>query len=352
MAEQSNAIWQQIIQAAVGWEASDIHLTGGQCPYFRVNGELSPFSELPLSDDFLTDQLRGLLSDYQWQHLQADRTLDFSCSMIGRRFRGNAYYQQGRLALALRLLPERIPTMEGLKCPKALYSLLDVDHGLVLVCGQTGTGKTTTLAAFLDAINHRRAAHIITLEDPIEYIFQPDCCFISQRELGADFDSFPQALRSALRESPDVVLVGEIRDRETLQTALMAAAAGMLVLGTLHTRNVCDAVMRMEGLFPADQQDSVRAQLAEVLAGIFAQRLLPCKQGGRICMTEVLLAEPSVRNLIRQGKAAQLESIMLSHKKDGMQTRSMAVEHLYEAGIISRETRERYGTYSVAGGRG
>ena len=352
MEEQGNVVWQQVIQAAIGRAASDIHLTGGQCPYFRVDGKLASFSEIPLAADCLPQQLQALLTEYQWQHLQTDRTLDFSCSMAGRRFRGNAYYQQERLALALRLLPEQIPTMEELSCPQALYSLLDADHGLVLVCGQVGAGKTTTLAAFLDAINHQRSAHIVTLEDPIEYIFQPDCCFISQRELGADFDSFPQALRSALRESPDIVLVGEIRDRETLQTALMAAAAGMLVLGTLHTRNVCDAVMRMEGLFPADQQDSVRAQIAEVLSGIFAQRLLPRRQGGRICMTEVLLAEPSVRNLIRQGKAAQLESIMLSHQKDGMQTRGMAVEHLYEKGMISRETREQYGTYLVAGGRG
>ena len=352
MAEQYESGWQQVIRAAVRREVSDIHLTGGQYPYFRVDGRLSPFSEIPLPAEFLSDQLQVLLTAYQWQHLQADRTLDFSCSMIGRRFRGNAYYQQGRLALALRLLPEKIPTMEELGCPQALYSLLDADHGLILVCGQTGAGKTTTLAAFLDTINHRRPAHIITLEDPIEYIFRPDRCFISQRELGADFDSFPQALRSALRETPDIVLVGEIRDRETLQTALMAAAAGMQVLGTLHTRNVCDAVMRIEGLFPTNQQGMIRAQIAEVLSGIFAQRLLPCKQGGRICMTEVLLAEPSVRNLIRQGKAAQLESIMMSHKKAGMQTQSLAVECLYEKGRITRETREKYGTSSVPGGCG
>ncbi len=351
MSEQENAIWQQIIQMAVDYEASDIHLTAGQRVHFRIAGELTAFSDVVLAIGFLSGQLQGLLNDMQWTQLQKERTLDFSCCLLGRRFRGNAYYQQGRLALALRLLPKRIPTLDELRVPDALCSLLAADHGLVLVCGPIGSGKTTTLAAFLDAVNHRRAAHIITLEDPLEYIFEPDCCFISQRELGRDFSSFPLALRSALREAPDIILVGEIRDQETLRTALMAASAGILVLGTLHTRNASDAVSRMEGMFPSGQQSAIRAQIADVLTAVFAQRLLPCRQGGRVCMAEVLLTEPAVRNLIRQGKYMQLESIMLSHQQDGMQTRSMAVEGLYKKGIISCETRERYRDGTAAGDR-
>ena len=342
MAEQDHALWQQIIQAAIQCEASDIHLTARQRVHFRVAGTLSPFSDIVLAEGFLSAQLQALLDDSQRTQLQAERALDFSCCMLGRRFRGNAYYQQGVLALALRLLPNRIPTLDELQAPRALFSLLAADHGLVLVCGPVGSGKTTTLAAFLDAVNYRRAAHIITLEDPLEYIFTPACCFISQRELGRDFSSFPLALRSALREAPDIILVGEIRDQETLRTALMAAAAGILVLGTLHTRSAVDAVSRMEGMFPSGQQASVRAQVADVLTGVFAQRLLPCQQGGRVCMAEVLLTEPAVRNLIRQGKYMQLESIMLSHQQDGMQTRSMAVDRLYQDGMISHETRERF----------
>ena len=200
--------------------------------------------------------------------------------------------------------------------------------------GRTGSGKTTTLAAFLQAVNESRPAHILTLEDPIEYVFAPSRCFISQRELRRDFQSFPEALRSALREMPDILLVGEIRDRETMATALMAAETGMLVLGTLHTRGAAEAVRRIEGFYPQEEQSIVRAQVADVFCAIFAQELLPARRGGRVPLVEVLLREPSVCSLIRQGKYSQIEMAMMTHQAQGMQT-------LLHQGLIAREVYER-----------
>ena len=197
------------------------------------------------------------------------------------------------------------------------------------------------MASFLQAVNESRAAHILTLEDPVEYVFTPSRCFISQRELGRDFRSFPEALRSALREMPDILLVGEIRDRETMTTALAAAETGMLVLGTLHTRGAAEAVRRIEGFYPQEQQSIVRAQVADVFCAIFAQELLPARKGGRVPCTEVLLREPSVASLIRQGKYSQIEMAMMTHQAQGMQTRAQALQKLLQQGLIAREVYER-----------
>ena len=329
--------WQGLIRQAIGKEASDVHLTVGQRPHMRCDGVLVPMDGCSLTKQFMAGFCAVIMDEEQRKRLDQDKDIDLSWTFAGRRFRVNAYYQQGFLALAIRLLPEKIPSLAEIGAPRAWEKMKELEQGLILVTGRTGSGKTTTLAAFIEALNQEKSYHIITLEDPVEFLYEPKRCFISQRELGRDFFSFSQALRSALREMPDVILVGEIRDQETMKTALMAAASGALVLGTLHTLSAMEAVMRIEGMFPLDQQDSIRAQVAEVLVGVFAQRLLPCIRGGRVCRAEVLLTNPAVQSLIRQGKYSQLESVMMSHQEQGMQTEKAACEQLCRAGLIARD---------------
>ena len=277
--------WKELLQRMIAAEASDLHAAPGQCVRIRRDGAL-------VSDTFVPS------------------------------------------ASFMRLLPARIMTPDEIGMPDALRSIAAVRDGLVLVCGPTGAGKTTTLASLIEVINQTRRVHIITLEDPIEYIFLPASAFISQRELGRDFSSFPDAVRSALREDPDILLAGEIRDRATMEAALMAAATGILVLGTLHTRSAAQAAMRVESMFPADVRDAVRAQFADAVTGIFAQRLLPRVGGGRAAAFEVLRAVPAVRNIVRNGQYSQLFSVMMSGAEQGMQTSEMAEAMLRSKGII------------------
>ena len=326
--------WQELICQAVENKASDIHITVGQRPHMRCQGILSPLASDCLTECFMSELGSIILNPSQQDRLTREKEVDVSWIYAGRRFRVHAYYQQGRLAMALRLLPERIPTLAELGAPKAWQKMKAMDQGLILVTGRTGSGKTTTLAAFIEELNREKAYHIVTLEDPIEFVFRPDRCFISQRELGRDFYDFAAALRGALREMPDLVLVGEIRDKETMGTALMAASAGMLVLGTLHSACAADAILRAEGLFPLEERASIRSLLAEVLRGIFAQRLIPAVDGGRIGLVEVLLANAATKSLIRQGKSGQLASVMLSGQEQGMQPFSVAVQRLRQAGRI------------------
>lgn len=340
----------ELICTAIEKDASDIHLTVGQRPYMRCLGRLQALSSTSLTESFMAAFNALLLNDCQRKKLAADRELDASWTFAGRRFRVHAYYQQGFPAIALRLLPERIPSLTELGLPAAWQQMKERDKGLILVTGRTGSGKSTTLAAFIQELNREKACHIVTLESPIEYVFKPDACFISQRELGQDFMSFPAALRGALREMPDLLLVGEIRDAVTLQTALTAASTGMLVLATLHSGNAVDTVLRMEGMFPTEQRASIRSLLAEVLTGIFAQQLVPDLKGGRLAVSEVLLAVPAVRSLIRQGKYGQLYSLMMSHQDAGMQTMSTAAKHLLQAGRISSETYARLTAAENSGG--
>ena len=334
--------WQNLIYTAIEKEASDIHLTVGQKPHMRCLGILQPLDSRPLTEKIMSEACSVILNDCQRERLTRERELDLSWMFEGRRFRVHAYYQQGWPALAFRLLPERIPTLAELGAPRAWQQMKDVDQGLILVTGRTGSGKSTTLAAFIEELNREKSYHIVTLEDPIEYILEPQQSFISQRELGRDFLSFEQALKGALREAPDVIMVGEIRDAETMKAALAAAATGVLVLGTLHSQDAEETALRGEGLFPLGEQAQVRAQFAEVLTGVFAQRLLPGVGGGRVNLTEVLLAVPAVRSLLRQGKYNQLGSVMLSHGRQGMQTADMALDALAGAGYISREVWAQY----------
>ena len=330
--------WHDFIRMAIEKEASDIHLTAHQRPHMRCLGVLQPMDSRPLTEEFMSNLCSAILNDGQREKLARERELDLSWTFDGRRFRVHAYYQQGWLALAFRLLPERIPTLAELGAPKAWQKMKDVDQGLILVTGRTGSGKSTTLAAFIEELNLEKSYHIVTLEDPIEYVFKPEKCFFSQRELGRDFLDFYQGLKSALREAPDVILVGEIRDAKTMKTAMMAAETGILVLASLHTPSAEETALRVEGLFSLAQQEIVRAQFGAVMAGIVSQCLLPGIDGGRVNLSEVLLADPAVRNIIRQGKYSQLGSVMLSHQAQGMQTRDMALDCLLHSGRIDRET--------------
>ena len=339
----------EAVHIAIAREASDVHITAGQAVWLRVDGQLQPLDMRP-DDAWMRRAIDLLLTAEQQTELSGRRELDFSWERQGRRFRGNAYIQQGHTALALRLLRGRIPTLEAIGAPAAMCRLVKARQGLVLVTGRVGSGKTTSLAALLDAMNHTRSLHIITLEDPLEYIYEPDRCFISQRELGRDFLSFAQGLRSALREAPDVVLVGEIRNRDTMETAMMAAEAGILVFGTLHASSAAEAPLRVEGFFPLAERDIVRSGLADVLAGIYAQRLIPAAAGGRTAITEVLLPLPAVRGLLRQGKYTQLPSVMLSHQREGMRTFAVAADELYAQRRITSEVRQRCRTDAGGGG--
>lgn len=319
----------ELMSKAIELEVSDLHITVGQKAFFRKDGELKIAAEYLIPVEAIEDFLKSILSEDQHRKLLQQREMDFSLKYESRRFRGNVYYQRDALSIAFRLIPATIPTLKELGAPRALSNMIDsTQQGLLLVTGRTGSGKSTTLAAFINAVTQRRACHILTLEDPIEFEHFSDNCFISQRELGRDFISFPQALKSALREMPDILLVGEIRDCETMAMAMEAAAAGIFVLGTLHTSGAAETAMRVESMFPISQRDAVRDQFADVFTGIFSQQLLPKIGGGRVSATEVLLSTPASANLIRQGKYIQLSSVMLSGKSLGMQTMELAIEAL------------------------
>lgn len=327
-------VWQALLRNMTVWNASDLHAAPCQHVQIRRDGNLMAENFVP-SGAFMEQCAECMLSAEQRALLRAG-DVDFAWGWEKRRFRGNFYRTHDGLSLALRLLPERIMTPDEIGMPSALRTSLDAHDGLVLLCGATGAGKTTTLAALIDAINHVRSAHIITLEDPVEYIFAPDRSFFSQRELGHDFASFPNAVRSALREDPDLLLVGEIRDRATMEAALLAATTGILVVGTLHASSAAQAARRVESLFPADVRDAVRAQFADAMQrGIFVQRLLPRRGGGRVAAFEVLSATPAVRNILRQGRYEQLTALMMSGSAQGMQTMEAAEELLRRRGILA-----------------
>ncbi|MBO6179034.1 MAG: PilT/PilU family type 4a pilus ATPase [Selenomonadaceae bacterium] len=329
---------RDILALAVEKNVSDIYMTSNQRIFFRVDGEMFPVSDNKPSETEVREFLKLIIEDKQRTILETERAVDFSYTFNGRRFRGNAYFQRRRLAMVLRLLSDKLFTVEEIGLGRAFDELLKLRHGLILVTGKVGSGKTTSIATFLETINKERGAHIITLEDPIEYIYEPNKCFISQREYGADFFDFAEGLRNALREMPDVILVGEIRDRKTLRTAIAAAETGILVLGTLHTKNVKETALRIEGMFDESERESIRSEFAEVFAAIISQELLPKEGGGRIPLVEVMFETPAAKNLIKQGKYAQLESVVLSGGAKGMETKAGALNRLFQEGKISRKT--------------
>ena len=321
--------------------ASDLHVTVGSEPVIRVNGGLERLDEFNrLMPDDTQRMLYRILSTEQQKHFEIKRQIDISYSIPGlARFRVNVYFQRESLGAAFRLIPAELKTLEQLNLPPVLKDFTSKPRGLVLVTGPTGSGKSTTLAAVIDEINRTRDDHIMTIEDPIEFLHRHKRCIVNQREIGPDATSFAEALRGALRQDPDVILLGEMRDLETISTALTAAETGHLVFATLHTQDAPSTVDRLIDVFPAAQQEQVRVQIAGTLMGIVTQTLLPTSDGrGRVAALEVLLPDDAVRNLIRQAKVEQIYSVMQTNTARGMQTLEQAMLELCRSGKISTET--------------
>jgi len=322
--------------------ASDLHLTAGSPPMLRKRGQLQAIDAPVLGPQEVREIVYSILSNAQRQKLETDWQIDLAYSIPGKaRFRVNAYFQRASIGAAFRLIPQEMPALDDLGLPPILRDFTKKPRGLVLVTGPTGSGKSTTLAAMIDAINQERSEHIMTIEDPIEFLHRHKKCIVNQREVGADAQSFAMALKAALRQDPDVILVGEMRDLETISTALTAAETGHLVFATLHTQDTAQTVDRVVDVFPPAQQHQVRMQLSIALQGIVTQQLLPSADGqGRICAAEVLVPTPAVRNLVREGKTHQIYSTLQTGGSHGMQTMDAALADLVRRHKISRELAE------------
>jgi twitching motility protein PilT len=329
-----------LLEQMVTRNASDLHVTAGTPPVVRVRGHIEQLETVPLlTGDDLHQLLYRILSSEQQKHLEIKRQLDLSYSIPGlARFRVNVYFQRGTLGAAFRLIPHELKTLEELGLPAALHHLAEKPRGIVLVTGPTGSGKSTTLAAMIDEINRTRAEHILTIEDPIEFLHRHKRCIVNQREIGPDAISFGEALRGALRQDPDVILLGEMRDLETISTALTAAETGHLVFGTVHTQSAPGTIDRLIDVFPAAQQEQIRIQIAATLQGVVTQTLLPTADGrGRVPALEILLPDDAVRNLIRQAKVEQVYSVMQTSSGRGMQTMEQSLAELVLRGVITLE---------------
>ncbi len=327
-----------LLEQAVSLGASDLHLTSGSFPAVRRRGHIELLDQFPeLDPDLVRQLIYRITTTEQQKNLEIKRQLDFAYGIRGlARFRVNAYYQRGSLTAAFRTIPTDIKPLEELGLPSSLLELTRKPRGLVLVTGPTGSGKSTTLASLIDEINRTRADHIITIEDPIEFIHQHQRCIVNQREIGEDATGFADALRGALRQDPDVILLGEMRDLETISTALTAAETGHLVFGTLHTQSAPSTIDRIIDVFPAEQQAQVRMQLANTLQGIVTQTLLPTNDGkGRVCALEILFLDDAIRNLIRQGKIEQVYSYMQTGTRRGMQTMEQSLTELVQKNTVS-----------------
>ncbi len=318
--------------------SSDLHLTVGLPPVVRVDGSLQHLPYTPLAPNDPPRLIYDILTSDQVQWFEKTRELDFSYGVNGvGRFRVNVYRQRGSVGAALRSIPDRIPTFEQLGLPPSLHELTRKHSGLMLVTGPTGSGKSTTIACMIDAINSERPVHIMTIEDPIEYLHRHKRAMINQRELNTDTDSFDNALRAVLREDPDVILVGEMRDLETIAAALTLAETGHLVFGTLHTRNAPQTIDRVIDVFPPHQQDQIKVQLSNTLEAVVAQQLCPRMGGGRVAAIEIMVATSAIRNLIREGKTYQIYSVLETGGQFGMQTMDKVLADLYRNGKISNE---------------
>jgi twitching motility protein PilT len=334
--------FSDVLLTVMDRNASDLHLTAGSAPMIRHHGKLHALDYPVLTPQQTREVVYSILTNDQRQRLETDWQIDFAYSIPGKaRFRVNAYFQRASLSAAFRLIPSEMPRLRDLGLPPALLEFTKKPRGFVLVTGPTGSGKSTTLAAMLDSINEERQEHILTIEDPIEFLHKHKKCIVNQRELGADAQSFELGLKAALRQDPDVILVGEMRDLETISTALTAAETGHLVFATLHTQDTAQTVDRIVDVFPPTQQQQVRVQLSVALQGIVTQQLLPTADGnGRTVGAEILVPTPAVRNLIREGKTHQIYSALQTGGSHGMQTMDASLVQLVREHKITRELAE------------
>jgi twitching motility protein PilT len=334
---------EDLMEQLIEMGGSDLHLTAGLPPYFRISGHLQPIGDRALNSEECQRLIFSMLNNTQRKNLEQNWELDCSYGVRGlARFRVNVYKDRGTYAACLRALSSKIPSFEKLGLPDVVREMAEKPRGLILVTGPTGSGKTTTLAAMLDLINRTRAEHILTVEDPIEFVYEPKKCLIHQRQLGEDTKSFSNALRAALREDPDIILVGEMRDLETIALAITAAETGHLVMGTLHTSSASQTVDRIIDVFPSERQTQVRVQLSNSLIGVFSQTLVSKKnpkpgEYGRIMAQELMVITPAISNLIREGKTSQIYSAIQTGGKLGMQTLEKVLADYYKQGLITFE---------------
>lgn len=335
---------ETLLEECLRRNASDIHVQFGLPPILRVDGALIPMSGMPpLTEKMVQDIIFATLDEDQQKILLKDKEFDYSFAFGDlARFRVNAFHERGKLAAAFRLIPNQIKTIEELGMPGVVETFANFPRGLVLVTGPTGSGKSTTLAALIDKINNEKSTHIITIEDPIEFTHKSKRSVVAQREVHYDTFSFSAALKSILREDPDVVLIGEMRDLETIQAAITVAETGHLVFATLHTNSAAQSIDRMVDVFPAHQQPQVRSQLSNILMAICSQRLVPAIAGGRVCAAEIMIANPAVRALIREGKTFQLDTAIQTGADQGMQTMDRTLANMVRTGIITYDSAREY----------
>lgn len=329
---------KELLQTAVKKEASDLHLVVGLPPILRVDGELEEIEkEKAISKKEMEQAIFSLISEKQKDELEEKRDLDLSYEILNSRFRVNLFYERDNLGLVARIISDKMPTLEDLEIPFVVRELLNLKQGLILVTGPTGCGKSTTLAAMINYINTNHRCNIITLEDPIEYIFQPEKSIIMQRQLGSDMMNFASGLKHALRQDPNVIMVGEMRDLETIATTITLAETGHLVLATLHTYSAAQTIDRIIDAFPPHQQNQVRMQLSMTLASVISQRLLPKVDGGRVAAREILINNSAVSNLIRENKVAQIKTVLETNARDGMISMDQDLKRLYKEKLINKE---------------
>ncbi len=337
--QQNGAALENLLQLALEERASDLHLSVGVPPMLRVDGQLRPVEMPPITDTDTEHYMRQVANAGQIHEVEERGGADF-CISFGEqaRFRTSVFRQRGRVSLALRLIPSELMTLESMGLPQQVQDMLKAHRGLILVTGPTGSGKTTTLASMLDIINEERNGHIITVENPIEYYHEPKNCIVSQRELHSDVPSFSEAVRRALRQDPDVIMIGEMRDLETMEAAMTAAETGHLVLSTLHTTGATESIDRIIDAFPVQQQEQVRLQIAGCIVGVVSQQLIPRVDiSGRVLAYEYMAATPSIRNLIREKKTFRIRSDIQTGARMGMITMDDCLYNLYERRIISYE---------------
>ena len=332
---------KSLLLEVVKRDASDLHIGENMKPSIRIDGKLFPISDEVLNRENVEKMISEVLSKSQFEKYKKDNEIDFSFHFeherVSARFRGNCFFEQKRMAGAFRLIPVKVRAIDDLNLPRVLKDIAQRRRGLFLVTGPTGHGKSTTLAAIINEINFTRDDHIITIEDPIEYLYKSEKCIIHQREIGVDTCSFSEALRRALRQDPDVILIGEMRDLETIAFAITASETGHLVFGTLHTQDASQSIDRIIDVFPSHQQQQVRAQLGTVLVGICSQQLIPKSGGGRLCATEILIANPAVRNCIKEAKTSQIKTLIQTGNSLGMHTMEQSLARFVKSGEITRD---------------